>query len=84
MDYWDLLQWPAMAASVVAAWMVGCTCAWRRNVGFWCFLGSNVLWVAWAWPAHAYAVVVLQVVLAALNIRGLHKTEDADPEAEET
>lgn len=77
MNYWDLLQWPAMAASVAAAWLVGCNGRWRRNWGFWCFLGSNVLWVAWGWPAQAYAVVVLQFVLAAMNIRGLRKTETA-------
>jgi hypothetical protein len=39
------------------------------------FLGSNVQWVAWGWPERAYALVVLQFVLAAMNVRGLHKTE---------
>lgn len=71
----DLLQWPAMAASVVAAWLVASTRAHRRNIGFWVFLASNVLWVVWGWPQHAYALVVLQFALAAMNLRGLKKTE---------
>jgi hypothetical protein len=36
-----------------------------------------VLWVAWGWHAAAYALIVLQVALAALNIRGAYKN---DPE----
>ena len=71
----DLLQWPAMAASVVAAWLVASTQKRRRSWGFWIFLASNALWVAWGWPAHAYALVALQVCLAAMNIRGIAKAE---------
>jgi len=39
------------------------------------FLLSNVLWIAWGWDARAWALVALQVALAALNVRGLRKTE---------
>jgi len=73
----DLLQWPAMALTVAAAWLVASSRKRKRNIGFWLFLTSNVLWVAWGIPASAYAVVVLQIFLAALNLRGLFKTDPA-------
>lgn len=69
-----------MLASVVAAWLVGSKSAGRRNVGFWVFLGSNVLWIAWGAHDHAYALIALQLALAALNIRGVRKAEEAKEE----
>lgn len=76
MDDWiDLIQWPAFAASVLAAWLVGSENADRRKVGFWVFLISNVLWVCWAIPAGANAVIALQVCLAVMNVRGVKKAE---------
>ncbi|MFL6692522.1 MAG: hypothetical protein ACJ8GO_06140 [Ramlibacter sp.] len=76
MSEWiDLLQWPAMAASLLAAWLVASSRKSRRNVGFWVFLASNVLWTAWGWHDGAWALITLQVALAALNIRGVCKTE---------
>jgi len=75
MDYLDLLQWPAMAATVAAAYLVASRSASRRAVGFWCFLASNVLWVAWGLHDRAWALVGLQFCLAALNIRGVYKNE---------
>ena len=78
MDGLSLLQWPAMAVTVVASWLVASTRPERRNAGFWLFLLSNALWVAWGWPAQAYAVVALQVCLAALNIRGAIKASSAE------
>ena len=75
----DLLQWPAMAASLLAAWLVASNRENRRNAGFWVFLGSNVLWTAWGWHDGAWALIALQVALAALNIRGVSKTEHAAP-----
>ena len=71
----DLLQWPAMAITIVAAWLVGSRLAHRRAVGFWCFLAGNVLWVAWGVHDKAYALVALQFFLAALNVRGVRKNE---------
>lgn len=71
----DLLQWPAMVASVLAAWLVASTQARRRNIGFWVFIASNVLWTVWGWHTQATALIVLQVILAAMNVRGLRKTE---------
>ena len=75
MNYLDLLQWPAMAATVAAAWLVASRSAHKRSVGFWVFLASNVLWVAWGLHDRAYALVALQFCLAALNIRGVYKNE---------
>jgi len=75
MDIVDLLQWPAMLTTVAAAWLVASRSAHRRAAGFWCFLVSNVLWVAWALHDHAYALVGLQFCLAAINIRGVYKNE---------
>lgn len=72
----DLLQWPAMLASVAAAWLVGANSKNLRNWGFWVFLTSNVLWLLWGWHDGAYALVAMQLALAAMNVRGLLKTED--------
>jgi hypothetical protein len=74
-DYFDLLQWPAMAASLAAAWLVASTHKGKRNAGFWVFLLSNVLWIAWGLRDGAYALIALQVGLALLNVRGVYKTE---------
>jgi uncharacterized MAPEG superfamily protein len=75
----DLIQWPAMAVTVVAAWMVGSQKKFKRNWGFWLFLLSNVLWIVWGWHDHAYALITLQLGLAFLNIRGaLKNTADAE------
>ena len=69
----DLIQWPAMVVTVVAAWYVASTQRSRRKAGFWLFLVSNVLWVIWGLHTHAYALVALQFCLAAMNIRGERK-----------
>jgi len=81
MDYIDLLQWPAMAVTIVAAWLVASTSRRKRTVGFWVFLASNVLWSVWGWHAGAYALIVLQVALAIMNARGVYKN---DPELKVT
>ncbi len=73
---WEFLQWPAMAASLAAAWLVASRGMGRRHAGFWVFLASNVLWIAWGVPHRAWALVVLQVCLFGMNLRGLKKTED--------
>jgi hypothetical protein len=71
----DLLQWPAMLATLIAAWLVGSPSKTKRNHGFWWFIASNILWAVWGWQAQAYALVVLQAGLFALNIRGAKKNE---------
>lgn len=42
-------------------------------IGFVCFSVSNVLWVVWGFYAGAYALIVLQVCLFLMNLRGLKK-----------
>jgi uncharacterized MAPEG superfamily protein len=71
----DWVQWPAMLATVLAAWLVGSTSKRKRKVGFWVFLVSNVLWVIWGFHSSAYALILLQFCLAAINIRGARKNE---------
>ena len=71
----DLIQWPAMVASVAAAWLVASSREERRNWGFWVFLLSNLLWIAWGWHDGAWALVALQVCLAGMNVRGVRKNQ---------
>ena len=59
------------------AWLVASTKAGRRETGFWVFLASNILWVLWGVHDSAYALIALQVVLAAMNVRGVRKNERA-------
>lgn len=68
-----------MVATVAAAWLVASRSASRRRAGFWVFLASNALWVAWGWSAGAWALVALQFALAALNMRGASKNDDGGP-----
>jgi uncharacterized MAPEG superfamily protein len=71
----DFIQWPAMVLTVLAAYLVGSQSKKKRSWGFWIFLISNVLWIAWGVHDTAYALVVLQISLALLNIRGAFKNE---------
>jgi hypothetical protein len=80
-DYLDLLQWPAMLVTITAAWLVASSKKRRRTIGFWVFLLSNALWSVWGWHQSAYALIVLQLFLAAMNVRGVYKN---DPELEVT
>ncbi|AKA24386.1 hypothetical protein [Pseudomonas chlororaphis] len=81
MDYLDWLQWPAMLVTVLAAWLIGSLKPGRRVAGFVCFMLSNLLWVLWGWHAHAWALIVLQVCLGIMNLRGLRKnTADGEPD----
>jgi len=64
-----------MVVTVGAAWLSAAQTKRRREIGFWCFIVSNVLWIAWGLPAQAYALVVLQLALAVMNIRGAMKNE---------
>jgi hypothetical protein len=73
MNLIDLLQWPAMAVTVLAAWLVASQRKFKRNWGFWVFLASNLLWIIWGLHDGAYALIFLQVCLAVLNIRGTIK-----------
>jgi hypothetical protein len=74
-DWLDHIQWPAMMVTVFAAWGAASSQQGRRRVGFWLFLASNVLWVAWGWYARAWALILLQVFLAFMNLRGASNNE---------
>jgi hypothetical protein len=82
MDWLDLLQWPAMAVTVTATGLVGAQSPALRAWGFWLFLASNALWVAWGWYAAAWALVALQVILAGMNVRGAKKNDEAEEDEE--
>lgn len=71
----DILQWPAMLVTVTASWMVASQRKFKRNWGFWLYLLSNVLWIAWGLHDRAYALILLQLCLAALNLRGVAKNQ---------
>ena len=75
MDFWDLLQWPAMVVTLLSTWLVGSTRKSLRMIGFYAFLASNALWIAWGFHVSAWALVVLQIGLAVLNVRGASKNE---------
>jgi hypothetical protein len=81
MNYFDLLQWPAMVVTIIAAWLVASASKRKRTIGFWVFLASNILWSVWGWHQRAYALILLQIFLAATNIRGVYKN---DPELKVT
>ncbi|HET6670500.1 MAG TPA: hypothetical protein VFH15_09730 [Pyrinomonadaceae bacterium] len=65
-----------MAVTVVAAWMIASRKKFKRNWAFWLFLLSNVLWVVWGLHDRAYALILLQLALAIMNIRGALKTRE--------
>jgi hypothetical protein len=73
MQWLDTLQWPAMIVTLLASWMVASRSESLRARAFWVFLLSNVLWVVWGWQSGGWALVVLQVGLAVMNIRGAYK-----------
>lgn len=75
MDLTNLIQWPAMGVTVIAAWLIASSNEKKREVGFWVFLVSNVLWIWWGLHANAFALIVLQLCLAVMNIRGAAKIE---------
>ncbi len=71
--YLDWVQWPAMLVTVLAAWLIGSQRPQRRMSGFVCFSLSNLLWVIWGVQAGAYALIVLQLCLFLMNLRGFMK-----------
>jgi hypothetical protein len=74
-DWIDPLQWPAMAVTLYAAYLIGSKREGRRVFGFSMFVLSNVLWIVWGWHDEAWALIVLQVGLCAMNVRGILKNE---------
>jgi hypothetical protein len=77
----DLLQWPAMAVTLAAAFLVGARHARRRVFGFWTFIVSNALWIVWGLHDDAWALITLQLGLLAMNVRAIvrnHKEAEAE------
>ncbi|MGE0801335.1 MAG: hypothetical protein AB7G13_15475 [Lautropia sp.] len=70
MAWLNLLQWPAMVVTLTAAWLVSADTERSRNWGFWLYLASNVLWIAWGWHSGSWALILLQIGLAVMNVRG--------------
>jgi hypothetical protein len=79
----DLLQWPAMAVTLAAAFLVGARHAKKRVVGFWTFIASNALWIVWGVHDGAWALIALQAGLAAMNVRAIVRNERGDPPSEQ-
>lgn len=71
----NFLQWPAMATTLISAWLVASQTKQKRGLGFWSFMISNVLWVLWGWHDGAYALIIMQIGLLFLNIRGALKNK---------
>ena len=82
MSWLDLVQWPALAVTVLSAWMVASQRTWKRNEGFWLFLLSNILWIIWGLHDGAFALVFLQLGLAGLNVRGIYKNRQPPSHSE--
>ena len=73
----NFLQWPAFVITVAAGWLVSGTRRAKREVGFWFFLVSNLLWIGWGMHTHASALVLLQFCLGVSNIRGMIKNRSS-------
>ena len=71
------MQWPAMVVTLLAAWLVASAVEKRRHWGFWAFVLSNALWIGWGLFSQAYALIVLQIGLLALNVRGVRKNKES-------
>jgi hypothetical protein len=81
----DFLQWPAMAVTLGAAFLVGARHARRRIFGFYTFILSNILWIVWGLHDEAWALIMLQAGLCAMNVRGIvrnHREAEAESRQE--
>ena len=65
-----------MAVSLAAAFWMGSKNPNKRILAFWLLIGGNLMWIGWGWGDEAWALIVLNVGLLALNIRGIRKNED--------
>lgn len=72
----NFLQWPAMLATLISTWLVASQNKLYRRIGFWIFILSNILWVMWAIQIKSYAVILMQIGLLLLNLRGLYKNRN--------
>ncbi len=81
MNWLDFVQWPAMVVTLVAAWLVASKRRRRRYWGFGTFLLSNILWVLWGWHTASWALIVLQIGLCFMNVRGARENPIDDDSA---
>jgi len=78
----NALQWPAMVITLTAAWLVASTTKRKRQWGFWWFIASNAIWIIWGWSVQAYALILMQTGLFAINVHGAKKNESGTSEHE--
>jgi hypothetical protein len=76
-DFFAMLEWPAMAISLAAAWWMGSRRPGKRIVAFCLLIVGNLMWIAWGWGEDARALIALNAGLMVLNVRGILKNEDA-------
>ena len=76
-EFIALLDWPAMAISLFAAWVMASRKPEKRVWAFGMYIAGNVMWIAWGWGEEAWALIVLNLALMALNVRGIYKNEHA-------
>ena len=74
----NLLQWPAMTATLISAWLVTSQSKQKRNLGFWCFIISNMLWIFWGWHDGAYGLIAMQIGHLFINLLGAQKNESQE------
>lgn len=67
----DQLQWPAALIGILGAWLVGALARRSRRAGFWCFLVSNALWIAWGALFHQWGLVLMQAAFTVTSLRGV-------------
>jgi hypothetical protein len=77
-EFFALLEWPAMAISLAAAYLLASQKPEKRIVAFWLLIVGNVMWIAWGWGESAWALIALNVGLMVLNVRGIFKNEEAE------
>lgn len=75
-EFAALLEWPAMAISLAAAWWMGSRRARERVVAFALLIMGNLMWIAWGWGERAWGLIALNLGLMALNVRGIVKNEN--------
>jgi hypothetical protein len=74
-EFFALLEWPAMAISLAAAYLLASQNPEKRVIAFWLLIVGNVMWIAWGWSEAAWALIALNAGLMALNVRGIFKNE---------
>jgi hypothetical protein len=75
-ELFALLEWPAMAVTLAAAWWMGSKKAGKRIMAFCLLIAGNLMWIAWGWGEDARALIALNIGLLALNVRGIVKNEE--------